>query len=71
MFRRTCTNVSLLAPCNSQSKNLRLPSWTERNPPIKVSKVVFPEPDGPDKITISPDFITKLMSNKIWLRNDF
>ena len=37
----------------------------ERKAPIKVNKVVFPEPEGPVIMTISPDLIDKLMSNNI------
>ena len=40
---------------------LKLPCWSDRNPPIKVSKVVFfPLPDGPVRITISPASIVEV-----------
>ena len=40
----------------------RVPSCTERKAPASTSRVVFPEPEGPVMITISPGSSVKLMS---------
>ena len=38
-------------------------------PPIRVSKVVLPEPDGPVITTSCPGGISSEMSNSTWLRD--
>jgi len=46
MLLRTCTTLRRGARCSSWPRTRRLPSCSERSPPIRLSRVVFPEPDA-------------------------
>ena len=69
MLRRTSIIVFAPAPRNSWFRMRRLPSCTVRRAPIRVRRVVFPEPEGPVLMTISPGSISAEMSNRTCFRS--
>ena len=48
----------LVEPRQVAAEDVELPCWTRRSAPIRVSSVVFPEPEGPVRMTISPRSIS-------------
>ena len=54
----------VVQPVRSRPRTRRLPSWTCRRAPIRVRRVVLPEPDGPVRMTTSPRPISSVMSNR-------
>jgi hypothetical protein len=69
MFSRIPTSALGLAPCSSSPLTFMLPCCTERSAPASVSTVVFPDPEGPVIITISPGQMSQVTSNKTWRRS--
>ena len=66
---RTDSSAAAEAARSSWPSTRSDPSCAERSAPTSVSSVVFPEPDGPVTITISPAPISVVMSNRICLRS--